>query len=209
MAGVWGACSARDPEPEDCDNVDDDCDGGIDEGLIRDCSNICGAGTENCVAGSWRNCDAPVGELEVCDGIDNDCDGAVDESDPLVDSGMTCGSTIGVCTEGVYVCVAGELQCSGTNPSPELCNSLDDDCDGFTDEDLTQPCNNGLCTGFEVCSAGSWGSWPTSRLTGTASATASVRSRASLRRPAPCRTCDCWASQSGSASASSSRRVAL
>lgn len=75
---------------EVCNNVDDNCNGIIDESLIRSCysgpggtANVgqCLAGTQTCSAGSWSICAGQVFPgTEACDGIDNDCDGSVDES---------------------------------------------------------------------------------------------------------------------------------
>ena len=70
---------------ERCDNVDNDCDGSVDEGLTR--QSTCGVGactgntgTETCTAGVWGNdtCDPLDGAMsERCDNVDNDCDGSV------------------------------------------------------------------------------------------------------------------------------------
>jgi len=46
------------------------------------------------------------------------------------------------------VCDAGTCVYSGCTPGPEVCNGLDDDCDGSVDEDfdlLTDPANCGAC----------------------------------------------------------------
>jgi uncharacterized protein (TIGR03382 family) len=64
-----------------CDGIDNDCDGQVDEDLVRDCTNACGGGSETCSAGAWGECTAPVSSPETCDGEDNDCDGQVDNSD--------------------------------------------------------------------------------------------------------------------------------
>ena len=89
---------------ETCDEVDNDCDGEIDEGDATDASTWYadadgdGYGDE---ANATDACEAPSGFIadsgdcddgdeainpdadEVCDGADNDCDGEVDESDAL------------------------------------------------------------------------------------------------------------------------------
>ncbi len=121
------------PEEEVCNGKDDDCDGQIDEGL--DCTSVCEP-------------DPP----EVCNGRDDDCDGAVDEEDPMLD--QPCGQTQGqvegwgLCEPGHYVCAGGELVCvGGVGPSEEICNGLDDDCDGQTDEQAE-------CPGESVCIEG-------------------------------------------------------
>ncbi|MDB4961188.1 MAG: N-acetylmuramoyl-L-alanine amidase [Myxococcales bacterium] len=88
LTAIAGSVSA-----ETCDGVDNDCDGQVDQGLTRSCSNACGAvGTESCSAGTWGNCSLPQPSSETCDGVDNDCDGQVDD-------GATC-PTGEVCTEG-------------------------------------------------------------------------------------------------------------
>ena len=64
---------------ETCDNIDNDCNNAVDDGLVRECSTACGVGNETCSAGSWVSCDAPPVLAEVCNREDDDCDGTVDE----------------------------------------------------------------------------------------------------------------------------------
>ncbi len=81
----WSTCSAREAIVEDCNGVDDDCDGLVDEDLpARTCTRAGAAGTcsgpETCQgAAGWR-CDAPTPAGESCNYVDDDCDGTVDET---------------------------------------------------------------------------------------------------------------------------------
>src|SRR3989344_891627 len=68
-----------------CNGVDNDCDGQIDEGYVTATTNCgvgeCGKrGTKSCVNGNEVNsCTAGSPVAEICDGKDNDCDGQSDE----------------------------------------------------------------------------------------------------------------------------------
>ncbi len=73
---------------------------------------------------------------EVCNGLDDDCDGVLDEE--TEGSGVPCETELaGACSEGTMLCVDGELGCAETTqPIDEICDAVDNDCDGETDEEL-------------------------------------------------------------------------
>ena len=130
-----------------CDNLDNDCDGVTDEGNPQ-AGQICGSGPEYCQAGTMVCTHYPVGaaiqcqgaiilEEEKCDGIDNDCSGGIDE--PFADLGLPCdGPDVDACANGITQCLGNGLDtfCGEETVTNilEVCNDIDDDCDGATDE---------------------------------------------------------------------------
>src|SRR6266540_3804182 len=85
---------------------------------------------------------------ELCNGVDDNCDGTIDDGDP--GGGASCTTGIqGACAAGVLHCQGGAVECVQTTPSgAEVCNGLDDDCDGVVDEGFslaTDPQNCGAC----------------------------------------------------------------
>jgi hypothetical protein len=88
----------------------------------------------------WTDCDAPVPSPELCNGIDDDCDGVIDGQDDSLDptstpDGLATCSTGPACT-GNWVCLGGAWSCDAKPALDEVCNGLDDDCDGAADEDF-------------------------------------------------------------------------
>ena len=150
---------------ERCDGVDNNCDGVADEGVqvtvYPDAdSDGFGDGTrgeEACGPGdgfvsNGNDCDdttaaAWPGNPEACDGLDNDCNGAVDDgvggtvwADADMDGFGDAAAPEFACTAGPGTADNPD-DCDDADPfvSPdgvELCNEVDDDCDGETDEGL-------------------------------------------------------------------------
>jgi hypothetical protein len=140
--GTW-SCDARTPLAEQCNDVDDDCDGLTDEeppelpcplGL-----GVCLGATRACLDGAYAPCDyGPLHEAEetACDGLDNDCDGETDEDLPE----LPCPLNLGVCEGAAQRCLGGAYTPCLYGPYHEevehTCDGRDNDCDGRTDEDL-------------------------------------------------------------------------
>jgi hypothetical protein len=102
----------RAPDDATCDDLDDDCDGVVDDDYVSyDCGvGVC-VGTSECINGIEEcNTEDPVSPADtVCDGLDEDCDGSVDEDYVVV----TCGS--GLCQNSSSCSGGVETPCTPGN----------------------------------------------------------------------------------------------
>ena len=151
----WSECiGAVGPSEEICDGLDNDCDAIIDEtypeehqlcGFVEGADygvGICTPGVMKCDNGSVY-CDGHVGPTEeACDGLDNNCNGSVDEGIANTTAivcyeGPPGTMAIGECRAGVRYCTDGGFDGPCDNqilPTVEICDNLDNDCDGEVDE---------------------------------------------------------------------------
>lgn len=139
-AGVCDPYLVHSTDPEICNNLDDDCDGLIDEG---------------------QNCCVP--SQEICDDLDNDCDGHIDQSCRCSNNNaQICDGSPGSCGAGACVCTpitrscgqgtclgvetcnysanpthysgcSAAAACNGAGPDCGICDGQDNDCDGVCD----------------------------------------------------------------------------
>ncbi|MEE2756104.1 MAG: putative metal-binding motif-containing protein [Myxococcota bacterium] len=165
-------CQLTNNGQETCNDIDDDCDGRIDETFPvgADCSSGVGTCATNGIFVCGDNadvvCNATPQESgqEVCNGYDDDCDGSVDEdydqdgdgafSCPAVDCGQPCPPNINCDI------VCRNIDCDDTdrNINPlaiDICgDTIDQNCDG---QDNACAVHTGRIVSFEIVPAGDEG----------------------------------------------------
>jgi hypothetical protein len=164
-AVVGNDCDDEDPDrfpgsPEVCDDVDNNCDGQIDEGVtgtwwtdadedgygdpdgeLSACTQPEGS-SENDEDCDDTNAKANPGETEVCDEADNDCDGTVDEGVTTTYFGDVDEDGYGDADFTIEACAlptgysADDLDCDDGDPGvypgavEVTADGIDQDCDG-------------------------------------------------------------------------------
>ena len=152
---------------EVCDNLDNNCNGTVDEGLksvyyrdadgdgfgnardsVVSCTPLLGYVANN------KDCNDTIDKIkpdatEICDGLDNNCDGQIDETGKTVFYQDLDGDGFGNRQIKIISCtvqtgyVADSSDCNDSlksiNPkAKETCDGIDNNCDGLTDEGVKQ-----------------------------------------------------------------------
>jgi len=146
---------------EQCDGIDNDCNGATDDNVLYldywpdadgdGYGDANGASVNDCLAPSGYvpnddDCDdgdaaLNPGAVETCDGADNDCDGDVDDDDS--DIADADGDGVGMCTD----CDDGDA--ANYPGNAEACDGQDNDCSGAPDADEVDGDGDGqmICEG--------------------------------------------------------------
>jgi hypothetical protein len=161
---------------EVCNGGDDDCDSLIDEDFPNN-GQVCNNGKKGvCLVNGAFECRV--------DGSATVCDAGVDACASIAVGGAcTVANSAGVNKAGTCQIDGGVKRCL-INTIAEICNSLDDDCDGKVDEDtmncscvpqgeqcngmdddcdgviddgIIKPCGGGVCQGTQTCVVGGTG----------------------------------------------------
>ena len=157
-------CSAGVPATEECNGIDDDCNGQTDD--ISVSNSVCKIPLNSFnVAGKYcygkliacingvAKCDGAAATVETCNGLDDNCDGQTDEGlcedgDPCTKDSCTPGST----SECTHIQLAG-MACDDANICTQTDKCLAGTCVGGNSLncDDNDPCTTDSCDPFTGC----------------------------------------------------------
>jgi hypothetical protein len=143
------------PQPETCNGLDDDCSNGVDEGVRTTFYRDQDGDGRGAPGITMQACARPVGYVtnfddcndmcsvcwsgnaEVCDAQDNNCSGASDETFTCaVGANVACTTTCGTMGTGTCTATCEVPDAGWCSPPSEVCNGMDDDCDGHVDNGI-------------------------------------------------------------------------
>jgi hypothetical protein len=154
-------------------------DGDAQTEACGDCGTRSRSCEQDCLWSPWTPCAGPdpTGAEAIC----------------------TVEGGVGVCGEGRRLCVAGWLTCRPNAASTEVCDALDNDCDGQTDNGTPEslgegyPCTHTCGVGVTRCIAGAVrcateeGQWPVETCDSTADHDGGTESNTGARGGCGCR----------------------
>lgn len=170
---------------ETCNYIDDNCDGQIDEGLQNTYySDLDDDGYGDPLGATQACAPSPLfvldntdcddtdpnifpGAPEICNGIDDNCDGQIDEGLLITYYADTDNDGFGDSANSILSCsapsgfVTSNTDCDDTNNAifpgaVEICNGLDDNCDGTAEDIATCSCPSGFQTNTCIGTSEFW-----------------------------------------------------
>jgi hypothetical protein len=127
--------------------------------LMGGCIAMCATGFVDADRNPMNGCECQLSNngIEICDGKDNDCNGATDEGVGMqVYAGPAGTAGVGVCAPGLKVCKDGTLVDArpATVPTQEVCDGVDNDCNGKVDDGVSFLTDSKNCGGCGIVCAG-------------------------------------------------------